>query len=198
MRQQSFPSEKGILSVGAPPQTRSTEGRDHGASSDRRISGAYREILAAGLGISLPMVLLSATLLGLVFRHRVTQTSNVPRTLALPGTNSVSDGAYLVDFSATRLITLASLTSSIAPLLPVFVMTLTSFPAAKRILQSSRRGGAGSLPTPYQLNLFLGFLAGGAGSLWNFFTYLAWRRRERVVGVVKISGLVLGTATLLG
>ena len=146
-------------------------------------SSPYSDIATACALISLPMVALTGILLGLVFAYQVTPNSD--------------SGAYLVDFSATRLITIASWTSSVAPFLPGFVMTLLSFPAARNLQKSSEEGRSALLPTPYQLNLYLQSLYGGVGSLWQWAKYLFWRKREKQVPVVirLMTGLTIATLT---
>lgn len=162
------------------------------------MKGAYTDVLLAGTVIVLPMLALSGALLGLVFHYRVTQSSDLSDDLQLQDLANLDNNAYLVDFSATRLITVASWTSSVAPLLPVFVMTLYSYPIARRFLRSSRGGQASDLPTPYQLSLYLGLLGGGVGALWNWIKYRFWRRRERATPVVNTPVLVLIVATIIG
>lgn len=171
----------------------STSGRP-----EKRISGAHREIWLACAVISLPMMILSALLLGLIFYNRVNTNSSTSPDFHLPQVADDDQDAYLVKFSSTRLITIASWTSSVAPLLPGFVMTLLSFPTARHISKSSQLDRAASLPTPYQLNLYLGLLTGGFGSLWQWAKYTCWRQREGQASVVRTLAVGLTTATLLG
>jgi hypothetical protein len=160
--------------------------------------GAHAEIALAACVISLPLVGLSAMLLGLVYYYRVSQNSLLSPDLQLRQPDAEGHDAYLVRFSATKLITLASWTSSVAPLLPAWVMTLMSYPAAKEILEYSRTSHMRYLPTPYQLNLYLGALTGGVGSLWNWIRYGFWRRRERLVPAVSTTVAGLMFAILIG
>jgi hypothetical protein len=92
----------------------------------KRMKGAYTDILLAYTIIVLPMLVLSGALLGLVFHYRVTQSSDLSGDLQFQDVANSDNNAYLVDFSATRLTTVASWTSSVAPMFPVFVMTLYS------------------------------------------------------------------------
>ncbi len=149
-----------------------------------RIGGAYANILLAWAVISLPMIVLSCILLGLVLGFQV-----VP---------PVSLSKYLVDFSATRLITVASWTSSIAPLLPTFIVTLLSYPAASNILWSSKEGRATSLLTPFQLGLYLKSLSGGAECMWDWYRYTRWASTQGQGVALCISTLGLTIATLFG
>lgn len=174
-------------------QSSSTSGRP-----GKRVSGAHGDIWLACAVISLPMTIFSAVLLGLIFYNRVNTNNPTWPDLRLPQVTNDDQDAYLVNFSSTRLITIASLTSSVAPLLPGYVITLLSFPTARHISKSSELDRAASLPTPYQLNLYLGFLTGGFGALWHWFNYTCWRRREGQASVVRTLGVGLAVATLLG
>jgi hypothetical protein len=160
------------------------------------LTGAYTDIwMALGI-VTIPMLVLSFLLLGLVYRYRVEQN---PANLLGPASQATSESnAFLVKLSATRLITVASWSSTCAPMLPTFAMTLISYPTARRILASSKRREVAKLPTPYQLSLLLGLFTGSIGSLWDWVKYQTWRGRERLVAAV--SGPVIGlmAVTLLG
>ena len=77
-----------------------------------------------------------------------------------------------------------------------FAMVLLLYPIARRILNASRKGRKAELPTLYQLSLLLDTLSGSTGSLWSWFTYQRWKRRERINGVSKI--VVFGFVTVTG
>lgn len=163
-----------------------------------RVSGGLNDIWLACAVISLPMMALSAILLGLIFYNRVNANGSILSDLQLSQVTNDDQNAYLVNFSSTRLITIASWTSSVAPLLPGFVMTLLSFPTARHFSESSQLRRVTSLPTPYQLSLYLGLLSGGMGSLWQWVKYKRWRQREEQASVVGTLVIGLATATLLG
>lgn len=163
-----------------------------------RISSAQSDIWLACAVISLPMIALSVTLLGLIFHNQVNAFCSISSNLQLPQVTDDDQDAYLVDLSSTRLITIASWTSSFAPVLPGFVMNLLSFPTARHILNSSLLDRASSLPTPYQFNLYLGLLSGGMGSLWHWVKYRCWRQREGQASAVGVLVTGLSAATLLG
>ena len=169
-----------------------------GRSFPKKNSRAYTEIVLACLVISIPMLVLSAGLLGIIYAFRVVQPE---ADLSYPGPSDgvdIDPSAYLVNYSATRLITIASWSSSIAPLLPGFVMILISFPAARRFLRSSQADQENDLPTPYQLGLYLQILTGGVGSLWLWIKYRFWSKRERQASVVTLLVLNLSSATMVG
>ena len=161
------------------------------SSVSKKNTRAYKDILIAGLVVSVPMALLTAILLGLIFTHRVSQSNSV---IAVSGNSQSSSSAYLVDFGATRLLTIASLTSSVAPFLPGFIMTLLSFPAAKKVLA----GDSKNLPTPYQLGLYLQLLTAGLGSLYQWIKYKKWGRLEKQSSAVTLLVIGLSLVTLIG
>lgn len=158
----------------------------------RRISGALTDILMALMVLSVPMLALSAVLLTLIFKHRVSSESPSLDT-SIDQTMSLDDNAYYINYNATRLITVASWSSTVAPLLPSFVMTLLSFPIAKRVLEMSVAERKEGLATPYQTSLLLGLYGGSIGSLWPTLKYLFWRRRENLPAGCKtaIAGLCI-------
>ena len=169
-----------------------------GGSFPKKNSRAYTDIVFACLVLSIPMLVLSGGLLGIIYAYRVIQTQSDLLFSESSDEVDVDPSAYLVNYSATRLITIASWTSSIAPLLPGFVMTLLSFPAARRFLRTSQAGREQSLPTPYQLGLYLQLLNGGIGSLWQWIKYRGWSKRERQASVVTLLVLHLSSATIVG
>lgn len=159
----------------------------------RRASKVSSDIWIACAVITLPMVILSAILLGLVFHNEVDQSSIV--SVQPPRDNRA---AYLVNFSSTRLITVASWTSTVAPLLPVFVMTLLSFPAAQYVFKSSQQRQTTRLPTPYQLSLYVNLISGSLGSLWQWALYRSRKQRERQPPVIRTTVVGLVIALLIG
>ena len=167
-------------------------------SYPKKNSRAYRDIAIACIIISLPLVVLSGVLLGLIYTNQVVQSSSTSSTFQLANATQYDASAYFVDFSATRLITIASWTSSVAPLLPGFVMSLLSFPAARRMLKTSQAGQTQRLPTPYQLALYLTLMTGGWTALWQWLKYRFWGTRERQAPVITRLVIGLISATLVG
>lgn len=147
----------------------------HGAT---RIQGRITQILIAFLVMTIPMLLFSSVLLGLIFHYRVTQNEFVSNNLAFTS-DSVDNDAYFVNISATTLITVASWSSTVAPILIGFSMTLASYPVAKGLLEDSQRE-LGQLPTPFQLSLIIQIIANsGIGSLWSWLVYTVGPRSRR-------------------
>ena len=85
-----------------------------------------------------------------------------------------------VDMSATILTTVASWSSTMAPLVLPFLLTLVSFPVARTMMRASQNGDRARQPTPYQLALILKLLSNASlGSLWRCITYLFTSTKKR-------------------
>ena len=74
-----------------------------------RISGALSDIWLACAIIGLPMIALSAILLGLIFLNQVKANGSIFPDLQLSQVTNDDQNAYLVNYSSTRLITVDSL-----------------------------------------------------------------------------------------
>ena len=159
----------------------------------QKIGGAILDITWALTCLSLPMIVLTAIFIGLVYRFEVSNDSKNSIDL-LGRTASLQDrSVYYVDFSATRLVTVSSWTSTVTSLTTTFVMVLVSYPLAKDFLRKSKLGTSGSLPTAYQLSLIIGLLQGGFGPFLSWFQYCFWKGRNKQPGllwVVLMSALV--------
>jgi H+/Cl- antiporter ClcA len=92
----------------------------------------------------------------------------------------------------------ASWTSTVSSLLPSFAMVLFSYPVARTILNASKQRNTTHLLTPYQLSMLLGAFSGSIGSLWAWFKYRGWNKREHVNSIAKGSIMLLVFVSLLG
>lgn len=143
------------------------------------IRAFVQDILIAFAVAVLPMLAFSALLLGLIFWDRVptsTPVSDSLRSDSFPG----DDGSIYVNLSGTTLTTVASWSSTMAPLALPFVMTVLSFPVARRMLRASRVNDDAGLPTPYQFSLMLRMVTNSSlGSIWHCMLYVgSWRGRR--------------------
>jgi len=148
----------------------------------RRIHGHVKEILIAFTVLTVPMIVFSALLLGLVFHYRVIQNAFASENLAFDSGQDDS-GVFLVKISATTLITIASWSSTAAPILVGFAVTLISYPVASGLLSASVKQQQGQLPTLYQLSLLLKMLSSGSPAvLWSWLKYsfgwMGWRESQ--------------------
>ncbi|KAE8381753.1 hypothetical protein BDV26DRAFT_278565 [Aspergillus bertholletiae] len=82
--------------------------------------------------------------------------------------------------NSSILLFLASWASSVATMLTGFMLSLASFPIARRFFQDVQSGRSNRLPTPYQLALTVKFLDGSAlAAIWSWIMYLvSWRKRR--------------------
>ncbi|KPI35252.1 uncharacterized protein AB675_3758 [Cyphellophora attinorum] len=168
------------------------------AQRTTRIHGRVKEISIAFAVMTVPMLAFSAALVGLVFYFRVTQNAFVSEDLAFDPQRDAS--VFFVDISATTLITVASWSSTAAPILVGFAVTLVSYPIASRILSASVKQDQRQLPTPFEFSLLLKMLSSGSPSaLWNWVEYsFSWRgRRARQGSAIKTLTCILTLAVLL-
>jgi hypothetical protein len=174
---------------------------DHG-SPPTHIAGRIADIFVAFIIMTVPMVLFSALLLGLVYHYRIVQNAFVSENLAFDlGQND--SNVFFAKISATTLITIASWCSTIAPILVGFAVTLISYPVASSILSASEKQKVTELPTPYQLSLLLRMLSNGSlSSLWGWLKYsCGWKGRRQSQGTslktltsILILGIILRSA----
>lgn len=175
-------------------------GHEHGHHrTSRRISGRYHDILVCFLAMTVPMVSFSALLLGLIYRFRIVRTEFKNDHLRFTRGEDGS-GAMFVDLSATTLTTIASWSSTIAPVLVGFALTLMSYPVSRTLLNAANENRPEQLPTPYQAGLMIRMAAsGGPVSLWHWLKYAAaWKgRRQSQPGVLKQMTSILFLGILL-
>lgn len=129
-----------------------------------------RAIILPTIIVVVPMTLLIAALLGLIFGYRVKSDDSLFSQIS--NTDLLENrGVFLVNYSATRIVFVASWASTLAPLLAGFVMNLDSFYAALLMIRSSAGIGQHDLPTPYQYSLLVGLCLASIGRLRRYFSY---------------------------
>jgi hypothetical protein len=133
--------------------------------------GGTMVILGSLAVIVLPMLGLAALLLSLVLANKLDrqQTGTASPTTLGPYPD-FNDNAYYVDFNPTTLVTIASWSSTVAPLLAVCAMVLISFPLAHSFKRKSE-DFSGDLPTSFQFSLLLDCLGAGISPLWKAVSY---------------------------
>ncbi|KAK9434807.1 hypothetical protein VB005_09592 [Metarhizium brunneum] len=170
------------------------------AAPNTHIRGSVKDILLASILSSVPLVALSAILLGLVFRNRV-YPSNPLSDIRGATASENDDSVIYVNLSATTLTVLASWSSTIAPLTLTYILSLASFPAAREMIReavNTLRSGSGTL-TPYQLSLMLRIICSSyLNSVWYCISYIAnWRKRARIARPVVVMIWILMLSSLL-
>ncbi|KAH7346928.1 hypothetical protein BKA66DRAFT_447756 [Pyrenochaeta sp. MPI-SDFR-AT-0127] len=187
------------ITLSSPPY------RDASNSASVRMKGSIREILLAFAVMTIPMIAFSALLLGLIEHFRISQNAFISDNLRLD-THNQDPSAVFVNISATTLITIASWSSTLAPLLIASALTLASYPVARKILLASQSEDMNSLPTPYQFTLLLRMVSNSSpSSLWHWLKYcLCWRgKREsqskplRSMSFVFLIGTILSSLVFL-
>jgi hypothetical protein len=148
-------------------------------------------VMAVAMSSLVPLAL-GVLLIVLLFKYQITP----PKDVLFPFNQNQSDpNTYYVNFDGTRYTTVASWASSIASLLPGFIMSLYWFPLSRQL---ESREDLQALPTPQQLSLLIALKSGTLGSLWPALKYSCSRLRERQSrALAKATTLVLVT-TLLG
>jgi uncharacterized membrane protein len=154
---------------------------NHGGTTHMR--GRISEILIAFAVMTLPMLAFTGALLGLIFHYRISQNTFISEDLAF-NNDPIQSDAFYVRISATALITVASWSSTVAPILIGFAITLVSYPVAKNLLIASETHDMSQLPTPFQLSLIIRMISSGSFSaLWSWLTYsFGWRGRREGQG----------------
>jgi len=116
------------------------------------------------------MTFLIAGLLGLIFGYRVDSEHSL--FIDVSNSDILRDrSVVLVNYSATRIVFVASWASTLAPLLAGFVMSLDSFRTALIMFRSSSGADQANLPTPYQYSLLVGLCLASIGRLRRYFSY---------------------------
>lgn len=170
------------------------------------LDGAFTKIAIAGIATTVPFLVCVVAMMTIIFRYQVGKTvsrlnfsgqpapADTPRIRPSNFTDVDDPSVYLVDYSATRLATVASWTSTIAAVMPGFVMTLLSFQVANRMLKECKSASQEHLLTPYQLGLLLESFQGGPMAVWNGLNYVLWKRRNKLNRMLRLafSGLTIG------
>ena len=162
-----------------------------------RTVGDKKTIYIALACILVPMLGLSALLIGLVFGYRVKVDQSTIGPLALTQESDTDNSAYYVYINSTTFATIASWSSTIAPLLVVAIMSMFSFPVARNLKEKSSVESP-DLPTPSQLSLLIETLTGSVMSVWTFVRYRRRPGRPRVASLVRTALLTLVLATVVG
>ena len=170
--------------------------------SDRSVSSVHRKtrvksLLWPVLVITMPMALLSAALLGLVFGYRVRSQPDLFASDAGGYQDVHRHSSYvLVNYPATRLVFAASFLSTLAPMLDSFIMSIWSLRIAQSMRTASSQLQYTRLPTPYQLSLVIGLTLASTERLRRYFGYLFSRSRPSIPPVVHHAAMIL-TASII-
>jgi hypothetical protein len=179
------------------PYATATQVNHDGRQTSSNMRGRSKDILLAFFALTVPMVALSAALLALIYHYRIVRNDFISSNLRLDTGQDNSKVVY-VKFSATSLTQVASWSSTLAPILVGFTITLISYPVARSILLAGEENDPRALPTPYQFYLMLRMVANGSPvSLWHWITYTAKGRREKQGKPLKTMTWILFLSVIL-
>ena len=178
---------------------------------ERKVVQANVAILAGVLLPCVPIIAVSAALLGILFYHRIdlnpghSELRPTKAELAKNVTDWISlwrkqggERAYYVEYNPSTLTTIASWTSRILPWCASSIMALVAFYAARHIVLKSHRGDGSELPNPQQLTILISVLGGSSWGPIKDTVLHRYRSRERLVSPLPLSTLALFAITLLG
>ena len=157
-------------------------------TSKGNMGGWILEIGFASGVLILPMFTLTAVLLALVYGH------NMPDHNSTYSYNNETElplgSAYFVDYPATTLVYVASLSSTLAPLLISAAMVLFSYSLARSITRESDANNAPNLPSPFQLQLLIKMVDARLTALGSYLVDGLGKKQRRVTVVPMLSEAV--------
>jgi hypothetical protein len=158
----------------------STVPADRSAAGARvRTHGQIRDILLSFTLMTVPMLIFSALLLGLIFHYQVSQNAFVHPNLHFASEADDQKGV-LVALSATTLTTIASWSSTLAQILVGCAVTLISFSVAREVLLAGANNQVRELLTPWQMSLMIRMMANGTPtSVWQWINHSLAQRAPR-------------------
>ena len=167
-------------------------------TTSKGIMGVWQlEIGLTSVVLILPMFVLTTLLLALVFGH---QMPNHSSTYSYNNETELPLGsAYFVNYSATTLVYIASLASTLATLLISAAMILFSYSLARNMTLESDANNAPKLPTPFQLQLLIRMVDGRLTALVSYLLYVAGKKQGQVTVVpllLKAVAMMLALALL--
>ena len=151
--------------------------------------------------VVLPMLILSIIFIVLVYIRRVpipsvsSENNLFSDGLSLVNNSGNVRSAFFIDYDSTRLLTVASWTSTVVTFLPSWIMLLISYKLGALLLDSPIERS----PTPFQFQLLLKLCTASYASLWSWLTYRFGRHREtRANSIVESAVLILCLCSGLG
>lgn len=176
--QSSFSTFESTVRLLKPSVQQPQTSKKH-TNSTRCYSGAYNSLIIAATVITIPFLAFTGFFAYLITHYQVERGSDASPQLRLPSDNDDSH-AYYIQYSGTKLTTVADWASNVAAISPGCVMIISSYCLALVFKRQSEVGNTEALPTPYQLGLLIEAFDGKLTSLWDGLCYLFWRRREKL------------------
>lgn len=145
--------------------------------------------------VASPILAFTLTFVGFVVHHHLADDASHP---FITSSEPTGDGRFiLVNFSATRLVFIASSSSTVAPMLLGSLMTLWHIPTARRLAAITKARDVQELPTPHQLSMLIGLSAGSLDELRRYLFYRFNAVKARQPRILTRSALVLLVSFLL-
>ena len=157
----------------------------------------YNEFILAAIAATLPVVGIAFTLVFIVYHYHL-NPFQIPIAELQTNTSNHEPSFYYVNFSATRLTTVASWASTVALVLPGSIMSLYWHRLASFMQENARKGNSMAMPTPYEYSLLLALKTGGLPPLWEWLKHRFLRRRQRGSALLSDAGKTLTLALFLG
>ncbi|KAI3049420.1 hypothetical protein CBS147352_5956 [Aspergillus niger] len=191
-----------VVSVASDPASSNQAKKGLKAKEEKiGITSHWTFIIWSWFLLTVPLSSLTAVFLALVFSYRIGHGDSPFENLRVGLATEGSSDAYYVNMNSSILLFVTSWASTLAPMLSGFLITLASFPIAKRYLENIQQGRFERLPTPYQLTLMLKFFDGGTlGATWSWIVYLvSWKKKRQPQTPTLFSAASVALlATLLG
>ena len=160
-----------------PKEAKDLEGRANLSEVELHTRSLAGSLFWPVLAITVPISLISASLLALVFAYQVKSEKSLFESAQT--SSDTGNGLYiLVNYSATRIVFAASFLSTLAPILGSFIMALWALPVAQMMRDASIGNEMQNLPTPYQLSLIIGLTLSSLERLRAYFAYACSRSRR--------------------
>jgi len=153
-----------------------------------------REILGSLAVVTVPLSVLSAALLAVIFVFRV---NSAPPSLLQQHVAPLESGAVYVRLDSARLALVASFSSTVAPFIAGSAMTLLVYPLSATMAKLSREQQLENLPTPLQLSMLVSLRNGGILSIFPWIQYISWRRSHKTIQSLRMLVLALLIASVL-
>lgn len=145
--------------------------------------------------VGFPIFCFTIVLITLVFVYRV--TANSPHPFSREPPRKVGHNYLLVDFSATRLVFIASWSSTLAPMLLGSLMALWHIPTVCKVASDTALDNVKELPTPYQLSMLIGLSSGSFDELRKYIMYRFSNVKASQPQIVGRSARILIVSSML-
>ena len=139
--------------------------------------------------VSLPLVVISALLVILLFRYRI-QHNQIGLLEFQDEMEADEKGVFYTTINSTTFVLLASFSSTLGHVMIGFFMSLLSYPISQRFLRHSRTKSVQQLPTPYQLTLLIGCLNANIMSLWRWLRYTCGQIRGKAADTLGSAAFI--------